>query len=123
MLSVAAFYRPELPMVRPDGLASILYVSNWHQILASHSYFAAFGRPSPLQHYWSLAVEEQFYLVWPLVLGLGLAARRRAWVVLVAACIAIGSAALMGDLYSAGADPSRVYYGTVTRATPLMLGA
>ena len=123
VIVAAAFYRGELGRVRGDALASILYVNNWHQVIASHSYFAAFGRPSPLQHYWSLAVEEQFYLVWPLVLVAGLAWRRRGWLVTLAVALAAGSGVLMALLYRAGSDPSRVYYGTDTRATPLMVGA
>ncbi|MBV9425812.1 MAG: acyltransferase family protein [Solirubrobacterales bacterium] len=117
------FLRSDLGKVRSDALASLFYVNNWHQILASHSYFAAFSRPSLLQHYWSLSVEEQFYLVWPLVLAGGLAISRRAWVVwgtLVAAAVSI---TLMALLYHTGTDPSRVYYGTDTRAAPLMIGA
>src|SRR4051794_857497 len=64
---------------RSDALSSVFYVNNWHQILGEHSYFVAAGRPSPLRHLWSLSVEEQFYLLWPLLLGFGLkaAGRRR----------------------------------------------
>jgi peptidoglycan/LPS O-acetylase OafA/YrhL len=51
-----------------DGIASLLYVQNWHQIFTEASYFEAVTRPSPLQHLWSLAIEEQFYLVWPALL-------------------------------------------------------
>src|SRR5689334_13976989 len=69
--------RDDLVKTRADAIASALYVNNWHQIAASHSYFAASGRPSLLQHLWSLAVEEQFYLLWPLVLVMGLALLRR----------------------------------------------
>jgi peptidoglycan/LPS O-acetylase OafA/YrhL len=117
------FLRGELQTLRADALDSILYVNNWHQILASHSYFASFERPSLLQHYWSLSVEEQFYLVWPLVLAgafaLGRSRRFIASVVLVAGA---ASVTLMALLYRPGLDPSRVYYGTDTRAAPLMIG-
>jgi peptidoglycan/LPS O-acetylase OafA/YrhL/lysophospholipase L1-like esterase len=68
-------------------------------------------------------VEEQFYLVWPLLLAGGLSISRRRWVLVVVICAAIASAALMALLYNPGSDASRVYYGTDTRATPLMLGA
>ena len=123
LLIDALFVHGDLRKLRGDALASVLYVNNWHQILAGHSYFAAFGRPSPLQHYWSLSVEEQFYLLWPLVLMGGLALRRRGWIALAATAAIAGSAWLMATLYHGGTDPSRVYYGTDTRAAPLMIGA
>ena len=86
---VAALFLPDGGRARRAATRSpsLVYVNNWHQIVADHSYFAAFERPSLLQHLWSLAVEEQFYLLWPLVLGAGLArvgaaldrARHRRW--------------------------------------------
>jgi hypothetical protein len=80
------------------------------------------GRPSLLQHLWSLAVEEQFYVIWPLLLvpGLVLVGRRRL-PMLVLVGIA-GSALAMWLLYTPGSDPSRVYYGTDTRAFLLLMG-
>ena len=107
-----------------DIRAALAYVSNWRLIFGHSSYFEATGRPPLLQHLWSLAVEEQFYLVWPLVLwcGLGLrrSGRRLVWWILVAAA---GSAALMAALYEPGTDPSRVYYGTDTRVGAILIGA
>ena len=107
-----------------DVRAALTYVSNWRLIFEHQSYFEAAGRPPVLQHLWSLAVEEQFYLVWPLVLWAGLAVRRTArrlvwWIV----AAAVASAALMATLYEPGTDPSRVYYGTDTRAAAILLGA
>ena len=116
----------ELDQLRANALASLLYVNNWRQIIVSHSYFAGFGRPPLLQHYWSLSVEEQFYLVWPVVLGLALAFPRGARAGRLAAGMAVAvvaSVALMAGLYHPGVDPSRVYYGTDTRAAPLLIGA
>ena len=107
-----------------DIRAALAYVSNWRLIFEHQSYFEAAGRPPLLQHLWSLAVEEQFYLVWPLVLWAGLGIRRTArrlvWWILAAA---VASAALMAVLYEPGTDPSRVYYGTDTRAAAILLGA
>lgn len=113
-----------LTKMRPDILPSLLFVNNWWQVLNNVSYFDALGDPSPLTHFWSLAIEEQFYLVWPplllALLGLGMrrGAVRRAVLVLAAV-----SAAAMALLYNPSQDPSRLYYGTDTRAFSLLLGA
>jgi peptidoglycan/LPS O-acetylase OafA/YrhL len=64
--------RPQLPAIRGAVAASVGYVSNWWLIAQHSSYFGRFSPPSPLGHLWSLAVEEQFYLVWPWLLLLGL---------------------------------------------------
>src|SRR5579862_8083236 len=58
----------QLGVLRGDVVAALLYVSNWWYALQHVSYFASFGPPSPLGHLWSLGIEEQFYLVWPLLL-------------------------------------------------------
>ena len=85
------------------------------------------GRPSMLQHLWSLAVEEQFYLIWPPILALGLCIEatrlRQRRVLSVALLGAVASAVAMALLYAPGVDPSRIYYGTDTRATGLLCGA
>lgn len=113
-----------LTKMRPDILPSLLFVNNWWQVLNNVSYFDALGDPSPLTHFWSLAIEEQFYLVWPplLLALLGLGMRRGAVrrTVLVLAAV---SAAAMAMLYNPSQDPSRLYYGTDTRAFSLLLGA
>ncbi len=119
----ALFFRGDLGVFRGDALASVLYVNNWHQIFAGQSYFAAFGRPSLLEHYWSLSVEEQFYVVWPLVLVGGLAISRERWIVGAAVAASFISVGLMALQYHGGVDASRVYYGTDTHAAPLMIGA
>jgi peptidoglycan/LPS O-acetylase OafA/YrhL len=110
--------------LRGDVRAALAYVSNWRLIFEHQSYFEAAGRPPLLQHLWSLAVEEQFYLVWPLVLWMGLGVRRKAkrlfWPILA---LAVASGGLMFALFEPGTDPSRVYYGTDTRAGALLLGA
>ncbi len=119
----AIFLPGEVAMVRGDALAAVGYVSNWAFILRDTPYFEQVGRPSPLLHLWSLAIEEQFYVVWPpLFVGL-MALRGRA--LLFAAIVAgiVGSTVLMAVLYEPFADVSRVYYGTDTRAAGLLFGA
>lgn len=114
----------QLRSIRDDALASIGYVANWRFVFAKESYFAQFAAPSPLRHMWSLAIEEQFYLLWPFVLLLLL--RRRLKLRLLAQVLggaAIASALLMAVLYRSDADPSRIYYGTDTRAQALLVGA
>jgi peptidoglycan/LPS O-acetylase OafA/YrhL/lysophospholipase L1-like esterase len=107
-----------------DVVAAVFYYSNWWLIFHQVSYFASFGPTSPLGHLWSLAVEEQFYLFWPLLLWLGLCfiPRRRRLIGAIIA-LAFASAAAMALVYQPGMDPSRVYYGTDTRAFALLTGA
>ena len=112
----------ELPELRGEVLAAVLYVSNWWYIFHHVSYFASFGPPSPLTHLWSLAVEEQFYLVWPGLLWLGLRLLPRRALLLGTLALAAASAVAMGLLFHAGAGPNRVYYGTDTRAFALLIG-
>jgi peptidoglycan/LPS O-acetylase OafA/YrhL len=123
LIAAALVVPGDLARTRADALASLVYANNWHQLLADHSYFAAFERPSLLLHLWSLAVEEQFYLLWPLALGICLSRlgrRGAAWVTLAAA---VASGVLMAVLFEPGRDPSRVYFGTDTHASGLLLGA
>ena len=122
--AVAVIEPGQLGALRPALGAAATYSSNWYQALHHVSYFAAFGPPAPLQHLWSLAIEEQFYLVWPLILGLVLllAETRRARAS-IAWAGAAASALLMALLYTPGADPSLVYYGTDTHATALLVGS
>ncbi|HWD74756.1 MAG TPA: acyltransferase family protein [Solirubrobacteraceae bacterium] len=121
-----------IPNLENDGISTLLYVNNWHQIATGTNYFAASGPISPLQHTWSLAIEEQFYVVWPLfvlaLLGLGRArgaSGRRSLQILLGLSVAgaIASAAEAAMLFDGGHGLDRVYYGTDTRATGLLLGA
>jgi peptidoglycan/LPS O-acetylase OafA/YrhL len=116
----------DLPGLRGDAISTLLYVNNWHAIFAHQSYFAQFSTPSPLQHTWSLAIEEQFYLVWPLVLLLLLHVARHRWRatgVVLTVTLGVLSSVLMAVLFDPGTDPSRVYFGTDTRLFDLMAGA
>ena len=131
MLIGVAFYavffagRLELARIRGDALATICYVANWRPIFAGQSYFDQFLVPSPLRHTWSLGIEEQYYLVWPL-LFLGLMRLRRGSLSLllpVSLALLAASALLMALLFQPGHDPSRVYYGSDTRAQSLLVGA
>ncbi len=127
-LTYAVVFLPgEVARLRDDVIAALGYVTNWYLVLGHESYFEAIGRPSLLKHLWSLAVEEQFYLLWPPVLALGLSLGAERWrqrrVLFVALSGAIASAVLMAILYRPEVDPSRVYFGTDTRATGLLLGA
>jgi peptidoglycan/LPS O-acetylase OafA/YrhL len=108
-------------------LAAATYTSNWYLILHHVSYFAAIsqaGAPPPFDHLWSLAIEEQFYLVWPLIV-LCVIVRldaRRARVICALTGAAV-SALIMVIQYTPGGDPSAVYYGTDTHASALLIGA
>jgi peptidoglycan/LPS O-acetylase OafA/YrhL len=115
----------QLYQIRGDALATLGYVANWRQIFSHQDYFALFTSPSPLDHTWSLAIEEQFYLIWPLVF-VGLLAWWRGAVakaVLVTSLVLAGiSSVLMFELYNP-ANVARAYFGTDTRAASILFGA
>ena len=123
MLATLTIARDDLGRTRADALSAVVYLTNWHEVIASHSYFSQFGRPSLLQHLWSLAVEEQFYLLWPLLMIVGLRRWHPRTMHVVTGVLALASCVLMVLLYNPGGDPSRVYYGTDTRAFTLLIGA
>jgi peptidoglycan/LPS O-acetylase OafA/YrhL len=128
---VAIGHGSEIGNVRGQTLSAMLYVNNWWQISQHISYFQLFGPPSPLSHLWSLAVEEQFYLIWPWVLLIGLRfvhERRRGIPVRprlagYTMLLAGASALEMALLYHPGFDHTRIYEGTDTRAFGLLFGA
>jgi peptidoglycan/LPS O-acetylase OafA/YrhL len=121
------FFPGEVVGLRADALAAFGYVTNWYLVLGHESYFEAVGRPSLLKHLWSLAIEEQFYLLWPFIFWIGITFGAMRWrrrrVLLVALGGAAASVLLMAVLYTPGGDPSRLYYGTDTRAAGLLVGA
>ena len=129
LAGVAAFTRFQvLPWnrtgVRDDALASLAYVSNWRSIGAKQGYFELFTAPSPLRHMWSLAVEEQFYVVWPVVVVVLLRLGRRSLKPLVFATAAgtVGSIVAMAWAFDRG-QGLRAYYGTDTRVHTILLDA
>jgi peptidoglycan/LPS O-acetylase OafA/YrhL len=122
--------RARLSSLRGAVAAAATYSSNWYLIVQNQSYFSRFAPPEPLDHLWSLAVEEQFYLIWPWVLLAGLFVIRRhrnaraiSLLAVPTLVLAAGSAALMWLLYHPAVDPTRVYEGTDTRACGLLIGA
>jgi peptidoglycan/LPS O-acetylase OafA/YrhL len=109
--------------LRGDGLASLFYVANWWFIISAAAYNAPATLASPLLHLWTLAIEEQFYLVWPFVVLACLKfPRPRRNVAVAAGVLAVSSAVLMAVLYDAN-DQWRVYFSTLTHAHGLLLGA
>jgi peptidoglycan/LPS O-acetylase OafA/YrhL len=122
--AVAVLEPDQLASLRPALLAAVTYTSNWWQALQHQSYFSVFGPLPPLQHLWSLAIEEQFYLIWPIILTVILCACQRQRTRAVAVWLGAAAAAIaMAAGYASGTDPSRLYYGTDTHATALLVGA
>jgi peptidoglycan/LPS O-acetylase OafA/YrhL len=127
----------QLPTLRGAMTSSVGYVTNWWLVFAHHSYFISAGRPSMLQHLWSLAIEEQYYLVWSLLVlaAMWALARRSRPLPERLRTIAVGALAL--SLLSTGvmaviairtnvpygADSGRVYFGTDTHSMGLLLGS
>lgn len=129
VVAVRDLFPPEaVATLRDDAVASFFWAANWAFVAQRTDYFAQGGPPSPLQHTWSLGVEEQYYVLWPLVLlavALLFRARLR-WAVLVVAGVgAVASATaaivLADDAGTAGLN--RIYFGTDTRAQALLVGA
>jgi len=132
-IALAAVLQPDSTRAanRGMGIASLLYVANWWMIDQQNSYQATFGTESPLSHFWSLAVEEQFYVFFPLLLlaVIAIVARRggrtaslATWLLALSVIGALVSATLMSVMYSADTDPSRVYLGTGTRVHEIFVG-
>lgn len=124
-----AYGPAKIAAVRLDALFAALFTANWRFAASADSYFDQGSAPSPLLHFWSLGVEEQFYLAWPLLAVLALAVvgsgrHRRAasgWAV-AALAIVVGTASLGWAVLRANSDPGLAYYSTLTRAWELALG-
>jgi len=101
---------------RRDALSVLTYVANWRQVFGGHSYGAMFGPPSPFMHFWSLAVEEQFYLVLPIVTALCLRRSRRLFTIVIGSALA--ASALAGHVGNVGGR----YFRTDVRALELLAG-
>jgi peptidoglycan/LPS O-acetylase OafA/YrhL len=128
---VTVFGPSQPDQFRKAVLSAVFYVNNWEQIFANVSYFARFAPEGPLNHLWSLSVEEQFYILWPFLLLIGTRLVREAplpsgirpRLAILAVALAVVSTILMAVLYHPSLDPSRIYYGTDTRAGGLFFGA
>jgi peptidoglycan/LPS O-acetylase OafA/YrhL len=122
VLIVAALLVPDrIDSLRGDALASLFYINNWHLIFTDQSYFASF-EPSVFRHLWSLSVEEQFYLLWPLLFAAAITLfgrKRLLWGVLAGVA---ASTLLMIILFDPSGGTDRIFYGTDTRAVGLLIG-
>jgi peptidoglycan/LPS O-acetylase OafA/YrhL len=118
------FARDALSLLTSDVPAVLGYFTNWWLLFHHVSYFQSVGRPPLVLHLWSLAVEEQFYLLWPVIVlvvaGRHGRTRRVGWLALGGA---VASSVWMALLFQTSQDPSRVYFGTDTHAGGLLLGA
>lgn len=121
---ITLFQRGLLNNLRGVVVSSLLYVNNWWQINNGLSYFDRFANESPFTHIWSLAVEAQNYLIWPVIFVLLMVfVRERKWIFYTVLGTSVLSAILMMILYTPGGDPTRVYYGTDTRLFSIWMGS
>ena len=129
ILGVAAYAElvadsTRLATLRADSLATLGYVANWRLIVAKASYFELWSEASPLRHMWSLAIEEQFYVLWPVVVWLLVGRRQGRLGGLLGLCLAGSAVSVAAMAYLAEhSDRSRAYYGTDTRVHALLIGA
>ena len=113
----------EARALRLDAVAALAFVSNWRFVFSSQGYFGQTSAPSLLRHTWSLGVEAQLYVLWPVVVVAACARFERRAVTAIAVLLGASSAMLAALLAPASGDVSRSYYGTDTRAAAFLLGA
>ncbi|MGY1987061.1 acyltransferase family protein [Blastococcus sp. SYSU DS0669] len=118
------WFLPRANQTAVDALAAALFVENWHLVAVGADYLQAQGPPSPVQHYWSLSIEEQFYALWPLLLlvayglfGLRRRPGRLVWILCVGIAISLAWAA-----YRTATAPTAAYFDTLARASELLIG-
>ena len=120
---ITLFQRDLLVNIRSTVMTNLIYGYNWFEINHGQSYFNRFSGESPFTHLWSLSIEGQFYLVWPVVVILLLLfIRKRSRIVAILLTVAVLSALGMAMMYDP-ANTNRVYYGTDTRMFAILLGA
>jgi len=120
---ITLFQRNLLNNLRGSVLSSLLYVNNWWQIDHGLSYFDRFGNESPFTHLWTMAVEGQNYLIWPLLFILLVKfVKRKDRIFYILSIGALLSAIGMAIGFTPGEDPTRVYYGTDTRIFSILIG-
>lgn len=108
--------------LRGDGLASLFYVGNWWLIVTDADYASLMGSPSLLQHFWSLAIEEQYYVFYPAIVVLVLAGGGRRGLFVLLAIAMMSSSGWMAYLAGTSVPNTRIYYGTDTRCAELLAG-
>ncbi|OJT30556.1 acyltransferase family protein [Staphylococcus ureilyticus] len=123
ILTYTAFFKPEIIFdIKKDTIAAFFYVSNWWYIFQDVDYFNQFAI-APLKHLWSLAVEEQFYLLYPILLLFLVKFKNQNFTFLILFIISLISLEMMFFLSNSEGNNSRVYFGTDTRLQTLLLGA
>ena len=127
LLGWALLPGPDRLNLGADVIAATFYVINWALALRSVDYLAEDAAPSALQHYWSLSVEEQFYVVWPLIIIVGLMVARRTRLrpkpMLFGVLAVIAAASLVYSVRHTASDPATAYFYTTTRVWELAIGA
>ena len=115
----------QIMRLRGDGISALFYVANWWLMATGADYATQFGAPTPVQHFWSLAIEEQFYLVhpWLVLAGLGMAARSRRPLAALLALLTLTAWIWTAWLEASLVSNARLYYGTDTRVAELLVGA